>query len=171
MSTLKTLFLDDETQVCTYSPSSDQLATGTDSGSLYLWDLQSEKPGIKLRGHENSIKSIAYSTCGIRIATGSSNWIDSGSGCHIVRHWHNKSAVGEAGNWFCFAVVRGFSGGVNKIAWNLVVPLEFVTCSQDRFIRVWRIPGDNGHVSVGLVWTRTQCDCALRAWFSGVLLV
>ncbi|KAG0310380.1 hypothetical protein BGZ97_012604 [Linnemannia gamsii] len=44
---------------------------------------------------------------------------------------------------------------VRSIAWNPVVPLEFVTGCQDRSVRVWRISESSdgcGAVSVDLMW-------------------
>lgn len=50
---------------------------------------------------------------------------------------------------------KGFLNLISDIAWNSVTPLEFVTGSYDRSVRIWRISesSDGDTVSVDLVWS------------------
>ncbi|OAQ23073.1 WD40 repeat-like protein, partial [Linnemannia elongata AG-77] len=62
-----------------YSPNDQQLAIGGSDNSIYLWDGQSQEPGIKLDGHSTTIQSIIYSPC--------AQWIASGSKDRTVQLW------------------------------------------------------------------------------------
>ncbi|KAF9271480.1 hypothetical protein BGZ88_006090, partial [Linnemannia elongata] len=41
---------------------------------------------------------------------------------------------------------------VLDIAWNPIVPMEFVTGSMDESVRVWRVSSDGEGVVVNLLW-------------------
>ncbi|KAG0373346.1 WD domain protein, partial [Mortierella sp. AD032] len=43
-----------------YSPKGRQIAIGAEDGCIYLWDLQSEKAGAKLSGHNGWVRCVAY---------------------------------------------------------------------------------------------------------------
>ncbi|KAG9063878.1 hypothetical protein KI688_003992 [Linnemannia hyalina] len=129
--------------VLTYSPDGQQLALGTDT-SVYLWDLKSDEPGVKLKGHSGMVGCIAYSPCG--------QWLASGSGDETVRLWQRQSEEQES--WSCAAVVRRFYGSVEDVVWNPVVPMEFVTTSKDGSVRQWRVSsnGNGSNVVVKMTW-------------------
>ncbi|KAG9067685.1 hypothetical protein KI688_011272 [Linnemannia hyalina] len=138
---LKELCLSDTLFALNYSPDGQRLVIGTGiSEALLLWDLQSDKPNVKLEGHTDTVNSVAYSPC--------SKWILSGSDDKTVRLWS-----GEVDSWSCVAVVSGCLEAVVSVAWNPVVPLEFVTGSKDGSVRVWQISGAKaGDVSVRMQW-------------------
>ncbi|KAF9116912.1 hypothetical protein BGX30_005818, partial [Mortierella sp. GBA39] len=132
--------LSDRLHSMDYSPDGQRLALGTDASSVLLWDLQSDKPDVKLEGHTGAVLSVAYSPCG--------KWILSGSEDKTVRLWS-----GEVDSWSCVAVVSGCMEAVKSVAWNPVVPLEFVTGSADGSVRVWRISNtEAGGMSVHMHW-------------------
>ncbi|KAF9116925.1 U3 snoRNP protein, partial [Mortierella sp. 14UC] len=128
-----------------YSPFGQQLALGTGStNSIFLWDLQSEKPRLALSGHNKAPRCIAYSPCG--------QWIVSGSDDETVRLWHRETS-NEAETWSCVSVVRGFFGALCDIAWNPATSLEFVTACKDGSVRVWRVlQGAGEDVVVRFLW-------------------
>ncbi|KAG0067851.1 hypothetical protein BGZ89_005586, partial [Linnemannia elongata] len=143
---------DDRRLVLKYSPSGRQLAMGTAAGSIYLWnvaqsaaegDTEKEEPGVlvQLLDGPQEISALAYSPCG--------TWIASGSMDETVRLWYRQSE--EENTWSCVSVVRGFFGFIRDIAWNPVVPMEFVTACKDGSVRVWGVsPGvEGGGVSKG----------------------
>lgn len=134
-----------------YSPIGQQLAISGGNNSIYLWDGQSQEPSIKLDGHSARILSIAYSPCG--------QWIDSGSEDRTVRLWR-RWQEGEAESWQSAGVVRPFFDNVLDIAWNPVIPMEFVTRCEDRSVGVWRMSIDGESVVVRMFWgtdIRTLC--------------
>ncbi|KAF9900430.1 hypothetical protein EC991_007346 [Linnemannia zychae] len=129
------------------SPDGQELAIGAEDGIVYLWDFQSDKPGIELKGHDNLVISVAYSPCG--------KWILSGSYDKMVRVW--RFSTGEIGSWSCATVVRGCSQRILSLAWNpAAVILEFVTGCEDGSVRVWRIvnhdDSDGGEVFAQMLW-------------------
>ncbi|KAF9118002.1 hypothetical protein BGW39_001594, partial [Mortierella sp. 14UC] len=129
------------------SPDGQELAIGATDCTVYLWDFQSKKPGIELKGHGRWVDSVVYSPCG--------KWILSGGRDKTVRIWRFRS--GEIGSWSCVAVVDALSDYISSLAWCPVAPtLEFVTGCYDGSVRVWRIAshddGDGGNVSVHMLW-------------------
>ncbi|KAG0061519.1 hypothetical protein BGZ90_003551 [Linnemannia elongata] len=141
-----------------YSPDGQRLALGTSAFSILLWDLQSDKPNVKLEGHTGVVYSVAYSSCG--------KWILSGSRDKTARLWS-----GEVDSWSCVAVVSGFSEPVTSVAWNPVVPMEFVTGSDDGSVRVWRISSAKaGVISVRMHWgSHIGQLCAADLTFKGAI--
>ncbi|KAF9900512.1 hypothetical protein EC991_007216 [Linnemannia zychae] len=155
-----------------YSPDDKQLAIGTASGSVYLWDLCSTDPGIELCGHRSNVQSISYSPCG--------QWLTTGSRDETVRLWRFQGP-GQKGTLSCVSVISGFLGTVRSIVWSPVEPLEFVTGSKDCSVRLWRIStsptppttkakGDRGCFSVQQLWgSNLGTLCAMDLKFEGAI--
>jgi WD40 repeat protein len=74
-----------ETLVTVFSPDSKLLATGGESGSVMLWDVQTGRLKVTLRGHTTTVFTIAFSPDGSTVATG--------SGDQTVRLW--DTATGQ----------------------------------------------------------------------------
>ncbi|OAQ32687.1 WD40 repeat-like protein, partial [Linnemannia elongata AG-77] len=106
------------------SPNGQLFASSCKNGNIQLLNVRTGVPDVKLEGHTDRVHSVAYSPCG--------KWILSGSRDKTARLWS-----GEVDRWSCVAVVSGYSGVVTSVAWNPVVPLEFVTGSDDGSVRVW----------------------------------
>ncbi|OAQ22254.1 WD40 repeat-like protein [Linnemannia elongata AG-77] len=138
--------LDQWTSVMSFSPNDQQLATASSTSEpwIHLWDLQSEKPAIELRGHTESIACIAYSPCG--------QWIVSSSHDKTVRLWSQQQPPGESESWSCVYTVNGFFGLVSTMAWSPTVPMEFVTGCEDQSVRVWRVSTDGEDITVKMLW-------------------
>ncbi|KAG0269298.1 TOR complex subunit lst8 [Linnemannia exigua] len=137
---------------------------GADDGTVYLWDFQSDKPRIELKGHDKSVDSVAYSFCG--------KWILSGSNGKAVRVWRFRTY--KVYGWSNAAVVGGCSERITCLAWNPVVALEFVTGCRDGSVRVWRIASydkdDGEDVSVQMLWgNNVGLLCAFDLTFKGAI--
>ncbi|KAG0053587.1 hypothetical protein BGZ90_006187, partial [Linnemannia elongata] len=117
-----------------FSPNGQELTIGGED-KIYFWNLQSKKPGHKQDIRYSHVGCMSYSPCGKWIAFGE----EAKSSIQQCRH------------------PRGSLDLINSVDWNLVTPLEFVTYSKDRSVRVWRNletkdGGGGGTVSVDLVW-------------------
>ncbi|OAQ35824.1 WD40 repeat-like protein [Linnemannia elongata AG-77] len=142
----------------TYSPTDQLLAIGTaNRNSIHLWDLENDESVVHLGlsdADSEGVKCIAFSPCG--------NWIASGyTGDNPVRLWHrrrlqsgNSMEKDQVESWRSVPMPKGFFDTVTSITWNPVKPLEIVTSSQDRSVRVWRIldHGDGRHFTVRMLW-------------------
>ncbi|KAG9065468.1 hypothetical protein KI688_001751 [Linnemannia hyalina] len=155
---LKELCLSDWLHSMDYSPDGQRLVLGTDASSVMLRGLQSEEPDVNLEGHTDAVLSVAYSPCG--------KWILSGSRDKTAQLWS-----GEVDSWSCVAVVNGCSEAVTSVAWNPVVPMEFVTGSDDGSVRVWRISNvEAGDVSIRMHWgSHIGRLCAADLTFKGAV--
>ncbi|KAH7056574.1 WD40-repeat-containing domain protein [Linnemannia elongata] len=119
----------------TYSSCGRWLLSACLDKAVRLWDLHEDGSAPGQGGHVFEISALAYSPCG--------TWIASGSMDETVRLWHRQSE--EENTWSCVSVVRGFFGFIRDIAWNPVVPMEFVTACKDGSVRVWGVsPGVEG---------------------------
>ncbi|OAQ32700.1 WD40 repeat-like protein [Linnemannia elongata AG-77] len=155
---LKELWILDRLHSMDYSPDGQRLILGTDASSVMLWNLQSDKPDVELKGHIGAVYSVAYSPCG--------KWILSGGKDNTARLWS-----GEIDSWSFVTVISGCLEAVTCVAWNPVVPMEFVTGSDDGSVRVWRISGaEAGNVSVRMHWSSHSGRlCAVDLAFEGVV--
>lgn len=157
---LKELHLPDRLQLRSmdYSPDGQRLIIGTYASSVLLWDLKPDKPDVKLEGHTGEVTCVAYSPYG--------EWILSGSHDKTVRLW-----LGKVDSWSCVAVVDGCLEAITSVAWNPVVPMEFVTGFDDGSVRAWRIlVAKAGDVSVRMQWgTRIGQPCAAELTFNGAV--
>ncbi|KAG9070351.1 hypothetical protein KI688_009688 [Linnemannia hyalina] len=163
--TSKKLLEEDEVRVLDYSPDGQQLALGT-SRSIVLWDLQSDEPGLELKVPVSSFKPIAkyacvaYSPCGQFLAH---------SKDHILHLWHRQLVEGDIESWSCAATLRVFSVRVVSLSWNPVIQKEFITASDDRSVRVWRVSSNDGTVTVKMLWgTNLRKLCTADVVLEGV---
>jgi WD40 repeat protein len=138
--------LDGSISTFAFSPNDQQIAIGMLNGDIYLWDLQSKDPCSKLKGHKHcmgQVNCIAYSPCG--------EWIASGSDDKTTAIWRCKK-LGEEEGWSRAYSICGFYS-VQEVAWNPIVPMELVTCTENGSVQVWRISIDEiENIAVKMVW-------------------
>ncbi|KAG0287787.1 rRNA-processing protein sof1, partial [Linnemannia gamsii] len=142
-----------------FSPNGRQIAIGTENGSIQLWNHEAEEePSVRLQGHNHWVLCMAYSSCG--------QWLASGSSGQTVRIWRRcqqqqlPEGAGGVESWSCETVVGSFFASVQRVSWNTYGPLEFVTRSWDKSVRIWRISvagdiddgGGKGGVTVNMIW-------------------
>ncbi len=131
---------------------------------------------LVLEGHENEIKSVAFSPSGQYLATSSrdkSVWI-----------WEDVGATEADDEWETIAVLSEHDGDVKAVAWCSDVPGRsgrgrysadvLASASYDNTVRIWREDGDGEWVCVavlegheGTVWglqweTRPRADAFPR---------
>lgn len=97
------------------------LASGADDTSVRIWDLLGGTAYIELKGHEQTVTSIAFSSNG--------NKIISGSGDKLAFIW--DSASGER-----LATLKGHQLPVTSVAFTSD-RTQAITASMDRSIRIW----------------------------------
>jgi WD40 repeat protein len=88
-----------------------------------VWDAASGQPIAVLRGHENWVRSAAYSPDSARIVTAS---------------WDNTARVWDAASGQLIALLRGHEAQVQSAAYS-PDGARIVTASIDNTARVWDV--------------------------------
>jgi WD40 repeat protein len=128
-----------------FSPSDQLLGVFSLERSIVVWDILAEKQIAGVAGTDGQLQTIVFSMCG--------SWMASASANKRVRLWRRQDSD-DLESWVHVTEVCGFISGVRIVAWNPVAPMEFATCCFDGSVQVWHIvTGEDGSVSVGLVWT------------------
>jgi WD40 repeat protein len=126
-----------------YSPTGQQIASGTLSGRTYICDMQSKKPGAILKGCGELVEFVAYSPCGRRIVLACDKFVE-------IWNCRLSDAVES---WSKVHTINAFFRLVSRLAWNPIIPMEFVTGCRDGSVRVWRISIDEDENTVSrMVW-------------------
>ncbi|KAF9901077.1 hypothetical protein EC991_006563, partial [Linnemannia zychae] len=115
-----------------YSPDDQQFALGSGNGRIFLWDVDSEKPSVVLKGHDSryTVQCIVYSPDG--------DWIASAGTDDSAKIWR-RQLEGTHESWSIVCWLEMFFGEVTTVAWNPVVPFELMTDSSDGSVRVWNM--------------------------------
>jgi len=115
--------------VLSLAPTGGGVATASDDKTARMWDAVSSAQLAVLRGHENSVTSVAFSSDGTRLVTASADG--------TARIW-------DASTGLQTAILQGHENSLNTAAFSRD-GLRIVTASDDGTARVWNA---NVHVTV-----------------------
>ena len=108
-----------------YHPKKTLIAVGTERGHIELWDTEKQARTTTLRGHTNTVNSLAFSNDGQMLASGSSD--------HSIRLW---GLSGNSRNSVLLS--KGHNGAIYSVAFandgNTLA-----SASSDNTIKIWNI--------------------------------
>ncbi|KAG8944684.1 hypothetical protein FRC03_001957 [Tulasnella sp. 419] len=109
------------------SPDGTQTVSGSDDGTVAIWDAQTGNLLRKIEGHINRVRSVALSPDGIQIASGSSD---------------RTVAIWDAQTGSLFRKLDGHRGGVNSVAFS-PDGAQIASGSSDRTVAIWDVQTGN----------------------------
>ena len=86
-----------------WSPSEDQLASGSDDKTAIVWDSKTGRKFSELKGHSGGVNSVAWSDGGDQVASGSSD--------KTLLVWDAKTGQN-------ISQLAGHTSGVMSVAWS-----------------------------------------------------
>ncbi|KAF9968437.1 hypothetical protein BGZ70_003833 [Mortierella alpina] len=123
----------------TYSPSGQQIASGSVDKTVRIWDVESGECSSVLNGHTDSIFTVAYSSDGHRLASCS----DDGT----LKIWDVVSAG-------CLMTLNDVEAPIRCLAWRTTDAGSYLATGNFRStVRMWRMTEDDGKPSFSLQWS------------------
>ncbi len=104
-----------------FTPDSTVIATGYDSGTIRLWNINSDKEMLVLKGHKDKITSIVFSNDGKIFASGSSD---------------RRIIIWDAFQGHILKIIKGYWGSVNSLAFRKDDKI-LASATADNRIRLW----------------------------------
>ena len=115
-----------------FSPDGTRIATGSYGATAKVWDAQSGKELLTLKGHSSSVNSVSFSPDGKRIVTGS---------------YDDTAKVWDAQSGKELLTLKGHSQSVNSVALS-PDGTRIVTGSCDATAKVWDAQSGKEHAHV-----------------------
>ncbi|MDE3258695.1 MAG: Ig-like domain-containing protein [Gemmatimonadota bacterium] len=106
-----------------FSPDGATLASGSDDGTLKLWNVATQTGVATLEGHTGGVNSVAFSPDGATLASGS----DDGT----LKLWNVATQTGVA-------TLEGHTGGVNSVAFS-PDGATLASGSDDGTLKLWDV--------------------------------
>ncbi|KAF9568868.1 hypothetical protein EC968_002802 [Mortierella alpina] len=103
-----------------FAPSSQQIASSAGK-TVWLWDMQTNEPGLVLDGHTSSVTAVAYSPAGHQIASG--GWDK------VVRLWDAHTGAPSL-------ILSGHTNGVTSVTFS-PSGHQIASGSWDMTVRLW----------------------------------
>ncbi|KAK0626411.1 hypothetical protein B0T14DRAFT_534566 [Immersiella caudata] len=145
----------DSVQSVAFSRDGQQLVSGSDDGTIKVWDATSGQCLQTLEGHGDWVRSVAFSRDGQQLVSGSAD--------HTIKVWDATSGQ-------CLQTLEGHGDWVQSVAFSRDGQ-QLVSGSDDRTIKVWDATSGQclqtleGH---GLgCHLRAMLTDAKRAWWLG----
>ena len=141
-----------EVKSVAYSPDGRLLASGSDDGTVRIWDTRTgEEAMIPLRGNDGMVLSVAFARDGKRIVSG---------GGKVVHVWSVETGHPA------LPPLRGHSSWVLSVAFSLDGTLV-ASASADKTVRLWN--AESG-LEVAVMNGHTEWVCAVAFSPNGQLL-
>jgi len=123
------LKIDNKNSSCpvVFSPSGRIFAGGGENFSISLWETSSNSEVIKIDGHENTVFSLSFSTCG--------NYLASGSADKTIKLWKIKEKP---------QLAREFKGHLSNVM-AVIISYDgkwIISGGSDRTIKMWNIQNE-----------------------------
>eukprot|EP00162_Nutomonas_longa_P014128 comp21835_c1_seq7/m.49294 comp21835_c1_seq7/g.49294 ORF comp21835_c1_seq7/g.49294 comp21835_c1_seq7/m.49294 type:complete len:650 (+) comp21835_c1_seq7:154-2103(+) len=151
-----------------FSPDGKLLVTGTGQGHVVVWNAESGKQEVVLRGHDDVVHSVQFSPCGTTLCSGS---------------WDNRALLWSIAERAVVAEFAGHKGYVLGVAFD-PSGKRLAIASSDETASLWDVETRkmtlvlNGHsnwvwnarfASDGKKVLTASCDSTARIWdaFSG----
>src|SRR5215471_6948897 len=110
-----------------WSPDGSKLASSGAEATVSIWEPETGRELLVLRGHQGGVTGMAWSPDGHKLATSS---------------WDKTARVWDATNGQALLTVRGHQGGVRGIAWS-PDGSTLATASSDNTARTWSVESGN----------------------------